>query len=129
MNNTLLNILRKIYFISLFLFLIIYLYPGSIIGYIFYGNLKIQPDLIKNPLGTSINHILAFIYISLIAFVSASKEKLRTNIYFIFSLAFFLEFTHLFIPQRSFELLDLVGNIFGVTISFLMLLLVRSIQR
>ena len=129
MNNTLLNFLRKIYFISLLLFLIIYLYPGSIMGYIFYGNLKIQPDLIESPLGTSINHILAFIYISLIAFVSASKEKLKTTIYFIFSLAFFLEFTHLFIPHRSFELLDLAGNIFGVTISFLILLLVRSIQR
>ena len=129
MNNTLLNFLRKIYFISLLLFLIIYLYPGSIMGYIFYGNLKIQPDLIVSPLGTSINHILAFIYISLIAFVSASKEKLKTTIYFIFSLAFFLEFTHLFISNRSFELLDLAGNIFGVTISFLILLLVRSIQR
>ena len=129
MNNTLLNFLRKIYFISLLLFLIIYLYPGSIIGYIFYGNLKIQPDLIKNSLGTSINHILAFIYISLIAFVSASKKKLKTTIYFIFLLAFFLEFTHLFIPHRSFELLDLAGNIFGVMISFLMLLLVRSTRR
>ena len=129
MNNTLLNFLRKIYFIFLLLFLIIYLYPGSIIGYIFYGNLKIQPDLIKNSLGTSINHILAFIYISLIAFVSASKKKLKTTIYFIFLLAFFLEFTHLFIPHRSFELLDLAGNIFGVMISFLMLLLVRSTRR
>jgi len=41
MQNTLSNIFKIIYLFSLIIFLIIYLYPGSIIGYIFYGDIRI----------------------------------------------------------------------------------------
>ena len=58
------RIIRYLYYFSLLGLLILYLFPGSLIGYFFYGDLGRQPDLIPNPLGTSINHALAFLYLT-----------------------------------------------------------------
>ncbi len=129
MQNTLSNIFKIIYLFSLIIFLIIYLYPGSIIGYIFYGDIRIQPDLIENPMGTSINHILAFTYIASIALLTSSKKGIKTTILFFLLLSIFLELTHLFIPYRSFEVLDLIANLIGTMISFFILLLLKKFKR
>ena len=54
------RIARYLYNFSLTGLLILYLFPGSLIGYFLYGDLGKQPDMIPNPIGTSINHALAF---------------------------------------------------------------------
>ena len=56
MKNTILKLLEYVYYFSLIILLILYLYPGSLLGYFLYGNLEQQPNLIPNPIGTSINH-------------------------------------------------------------------------
>ena len=63
------RIVRFLYYFSLLGLLILYLFPGSLIGYFLYGDLGRQPDLIPNPLGTSINHALAFLYLTILGLV------------------------------------------------------------
>ena len=46
--------------ISNFTIIILYLYPGSILGWILYGNLKSQPQLTGDFLSLSSNHYLLY---------------------------------------------------------------------
>ena len=63
------RIIRYLYYFSLLGLLILYLFPGSLIGYFLYSDLGKQPDLIPNPLGTSINHALAFLYLTILGLI------------------------------------------------------------
>ena len=100
--------------------MILYLFPGSLIGYFLYGNLGQQPNLITNPIGTSINHLIFFSYITSLAIIVRLKVK---NIFTSFKIILFisgiLEILHLIVPNRAFELYDLLANITGVTIVLL----------
>ena len=58
------KLLKFVFYISVLLLIIISLYPGSLIGLLLYGDLSLQPNLVKNPFGTTINHFLAYFYIS-----------------------------------------------------------------
>ena len=59
-NNNILKFTIYLYYLSLIVLLILYLYPGSIIGYFLYGDLGTQPNLVENPIGTSISFFLFF---------------------------------------------------------------------
>ena len=63
-------IIRYLYYFSLAGLLILYLFPGSLIGYFLYGDFSQQPDIIPNPMGTSINHSLAFFYLTILGLTS-----------------------------------------------------------
>ena len=115
MKNTIFEIIKYTYYLFIIILIILYLYPGSLIGYFLYGNLGTQPNFISNPLGTSINHL---IYFSLIT-VLANIIRNRFNIFFlknkfILLLSFFLELSHLIVPNRAFEFFDLLANVIGV---------------
>ena len=60
MKNTIFKLTEYVYYFSLLVLLILYLFPGSLIGYFLYSNLGQQPNLINNPIGTSINHLFFF---------------------------------------------------------------------
>ena len=116
MKNTL-NLLLYIYYFSLVILLILYLFPGSLIGYILYGNLEQQPNLIPNPIGTSINHLIFFSYITTLALIVRSKAiNIFTDYKIILLISFILEILHFIIPNRAFEFYDLIANILGVLI-------------
>ncbi len=123
MKNTIFKLIEYVYYFSLLALLILYLFPGSLIGYFLYGNLGQQPNLITNPLGTSINHLICFSYITLLAIIVRLKIK---NIFNSNKLILFfsciLEISHLIVPNRAFELYDLIANISGV----IMVLLINS---
>ena len=117
MKNTILKLLEYIYYFSLVILIIIYLFPGSLIGYFLYGNLGKQPNLIPNPIGTSINHLIFFSYITALALVIRLKVKnIFTDHKIILFISFILEILHLIIPNRAFELYDLIANMLGVLI-------------
>ena len=117
MKNTILKLLKYIYYFSFVILLILYLYPGSLIGYFLYGNLGQQPNLIPNPIGTSINHFFFFSYITILAFLVRVKIKnIITNYKTILFVAFISEILHLIIPNRAFEFYDLIANMLGVLI-------------
>ena len=100
------------------LFIIFYIYPGSIFGYLIYGNLSKQPQVTPDFYFSS-NHVYAFFIVSLLGFISNTNKKFYT-IYFIF-LSIFLELSHIIIPNRSFQFGDLFGNILGVLISIIII--------
>ena len=123
MKNNVLKLIKYLYYFSLIALLILYLFPGSLIGYLLYGDLGKQPDLIPNPIGTSINHALAFLYLSMLGLISYMRDKsfTQTNI-FLISLSIILELSHYFIPNRSFEFLDLFGNLIGTLIAIIVII-------
>jgi len=115
MKNNILKSIMYLYYLSLVVLLIIYLYPGSIIGYLLYADLGKQPSLINNPIGTAINHFFYFFYLTFLGLIYNLREKKFINgFFFLFLLSFFLELLHFFIPNRAFELNDLLANIIGV---------------
>ena len=107
---------KFIFYISNFILLVLYLFPGSLIGCFLYNDCQLQPQLTKDFL-VSTNHLYAFSLLSIIGlFTYNNSNKLNLlNIYLVL-LSIVLEISHIFIPERGFELPDLFGNLFGVLI-------------
>ena len=107
----------KVIFYSINFFLIfLYLYPGSVFGWLIYGNKKIQPQITSDFLITS-NHFYVFIFIAIIGFFTFKKKKqIKILIIYLILLSIILEIFHLIMPNRSFQWSDLFGNLFGVII-------------
>ena len=126
MKNTIFKLTEYVYYFSLLFLIILYLFPGSLIGYFLYGNLGQQPNLITNPIGTSINHLIFFSYITSLAIIVRLRVK---NIFTSFKVILFisgiLEILHFIVPNRAFELYDLIANITGVTIVLLINSLIK----
>ena len=92
----------------------LYLYPGSIFGYILYGNSSIQPQLTRDFIISS-NHLYAFIIFSALGIIAyQNTKKIKFIIVYLFILSIILELFHFIIPNRDFEMSDLFGNILGV---------------
>jgi len=120
MKNNVLKLIKYLYYFSLIALFILYLFPGSLIGYFLYGDLGKQPNLVDNPIGTSINHFFYFMYLTILAVICNLKQtRVFTNFYFIFSISVLLEVSHYIIPNRAFEYYDLLANVAGVLIIFL----------
>ena len=107
---------KFIFYISNFILLVLYLFPGSLLGYFLYNDFQAQPQLTKDFL-VSTNHLYAFGLLSIIGLFSyKNSNKLNfLNLYLIL-LSVILEILHIFIPVRSFEFSDLFGNLLGVSI-------------
>ncbi len=126
MKNNVLKLIEYLYYFSLAALFILYLFPGSLIGYLLYGDLGKQPNLVDNPIGTSINHLFCFMYLSVLAVICNLKQtQIFTNFYFIILISIFLEASHYIIPNRAFELYDLFANVAGVLMIFLLRKLIR----
>ena len=115
MKNNILKSVMYLYYLSLVILLIIYLFPGSIIGYLLYGDLSKEPILVNNPIGSSINHFFYFFYLTFLGIVyNSTKKKFINSFLLLFALSFLLELLHFLIPNRAFELSDLIANVIGV---------------
>ena len=122
-------IFKYLFYFSLIVLLILYLFPGSLIGYLLYGNFGKQPDLISNPIGTSINHLIFFFYVSIIGFIFRINQKTFLNSFsFLFLVSITLELLHYLIPNRAFELNDLYANSLGVLLAYLIFKFFKKIQ-
>ena len=99
------------------LLIILYIYPGSILGFLVYKDLSRQPQITSDFFSISSNHLYVFIILSLLGLLSI-KKNLLLFFYLIF-ISIFLEVCHLIIPNRSFQFSDLFGNILGVIIPFI----------
>ena len=110
------SILIKAFYFYNLLLLIFYLFPGSILGYFFYKNLHIQPQITKDFIISS-NHFYVFFILSTIGILAyRNTNKIKILINFLLLLSIILEFLHIIIPNRSFEWIDLFGNIMGVVV-------------
>ena len=98
--------------------LILYLYPGSIFGWLVYGDFQKQPSLTSDFIVSS-NHVYAFLVLTILGVLSFKKNKIKILFKYLFSISIILELCHGIIPERSFQYADLFGNFLGVLLVFL----------
>ena len=107
----------KIFFYVINLLLIIlYLFPESLFGCIFFDNCKIQPKITSDFIISS-NHFYAFGFVTILGFLTfLNSEKLKQVLYYLLVISVLLEVFHIVIPERSFQWSDLFGNLLGVIV-------------
>ena len=129
MKNNIFFYVKYLFYFSFIILLILYLFPGSLIGFFLYGDLGRQPDLISNPLGTSINHFIFFFYLSILGFLlKNNNKKFIFSFSFLFLISIILELLHYFIPNRAFELNDLYANSLGVLIAYFIFKILKKLK-
>ena len=107
---------KFIFYLCNLILIILYLFPGSLLGWFLYNDLSLQPQITPDFI-ISTNHLYAYIVLSVIGFLTFRKNNQFNilSIYLIF-LSIVLEVLQYFIPNRSFEFSDLFGNLLGVII-------------
>ena len=107
----------KIFFYVINLLLIVlYLFPGSLLGCIFLDNCKVQPKITSDFIISS-NHFYAFGFVTILGFLTfLNSEKLKQVLYYLLVISVLLEVFHILIPERSFQWSDLFGNLLGVIV-------------
>ena len=111
--------LKFVFHTSILFLIVLSLFPGSLLGLLFYGDLSQQPNLIENPAGTTINHFIFYVYVSSLGFFLYLRNKnLQKLVYGLFFLSIILEVFHFLVPNRAFQLGDLIGNILGVLVAY-----------
>jgi hypothetical protein len=99
--------------------IILYLFPGSILGWFLYNDHLIQPQITRDFIISS-NHVYAFVILSCLGVFSFhNTKKINFLSVYLFLLSIFLELFHIIIPNRGFEMSDLFGNIAGVILVIL----------
>jgi len=114
------KLIKSLFYLSNIVIILFYLYPGSILGCFFYKDCQTQPQLTKDFIIFSSNHVYVFITLSFLGFLSF-RNNIRNIFVYLLTLSTFLEIMHLVIPNRGFEIPDLLGNILGVIISYTIL--------
>ena len=119
---------KSIFFLLNLILIFFYLFPGSILGWVVYDDFSSQPQITPDFIVSS-NHVYAFLIVSIIGFLTYKNSigKLLLSMYLIL-LSIVLEICHLFIPERSFELPDLFGNLLGVVIILIINLLLKKYE-
>jgi len=112
---------KIIFHILNIIFIILYIYPGSLLGFLIYKDISKQPQISPDFMVSS-NHVYAFLLLSFLGLVSYLKT-FKIIILYLISISIILELLHLIIPNRSFQFSDLFGNIIGVLLSIFILIL------
>tara|TARA_Y100000022_G_C13140567_1_gene324746 strand:+ start:278 stop:667 length:390 start_codon:yes stop_codon:yes gene_type:complete len=110
--------LKLVFYIANTTLILLYIFPGSILGWFLYDDVGIQPQISPNFIVSS-NHVYAFSVLSILGYLSYEIKKLKFIFSYLFFISIFLELLHLIIPNRGFEFSDLFGNIMGVSIIYL----------
>ena len=110
----------KIGFYSANIILItLYLFPGSILGCFVYEDCYKQPQITQDFI-VSTNHVYAFILLTCLGIFSYhNTNKINFLVLYLILLSIILELFHTIIPNRRFEMSDLIGNIVGVILVIL----------
>ena len=107
---------KLIFYCTNFFLIFLYLFPGSVLGWIIYSDKKIQPQITPDFFISS-NHFYVFIFLTILGFLTFKKKnQIRILIIYLILLSVILEIFHLFMPERSFQWSDLFGNLLGVVI-------------
>ena len=104
------------------IFVFLYVYPGSLLGFFIYKDISKQPQISADFFSLSSNHVFAFLLLSSLGLLGYFKS-LRIIILYLILSSISLELLHLFIPNRSFQFSDLFGNIVGVLVPIFILIL------
>ena len=117
---------KIIFYLSNFLLIFLYIFPGSLIGMIIYDDKNKQPQITPDFVISS-NHLYVFIILSVLGFLSFLDERqIKFLTIYLILLSVILEVFHLIIPGRSFQWSDLFGNLFGVMIVIIINILINK---
>ena len=107
---------KFIFYLSNLILIFLYLFPGSVLGWLLYRDLSLQPQITPDFI-ISTNHLYAFVILSIIGNLTFKKPNQFVFLsFYLISLSIILEILQYFIPKRSFEFSDLFGNLVGVVI-------------
>ena len=116
------KLLITVFYIANLVMIVLYLYPGSLLGCFLYNDCNIEPLItvnfvISSNYAISSNHFYAFITLSTLGiFAYRNTKKIKFLVKYLFLLSIILELLHIPIPIRAFEWGDLFGNILGITL-------------
>ena len=117
--SKIISFLKLIFYISIAFLVIVSVFPGCLLGLLFYGDSNLQPQLVKNPFGSTINHFIYYLYVSLLGLLLYQKSNFFKKLVFtLFFLSIFLETIQVILPIRAFQIGDLIGNILGVLVAY-----------
>ena len=118
--------LRILFHVLTLLLIILSLYPGSILGFLLYGDFGLHPRVTKDFGYISSNHLYVYFLISVLGFFSYLRDrKFKLVVIYLFFLSIILEVVHLVIVERAFQIADLTGNILGVLIAYTIVLIYK----
>ena len=110
------SIFKIFFYLINLLLIILYLFPGSLFGCVFFDNCKVQPQITSDFIISS-NHFYAFGLVTILGYLTFfNSEKLNQVLYYLLVISVLLEVFHILIPERSFQWSDLFGNLFGVIV-------------
>ena len=124
------SFLKFIFYISVFFLIIVSLYPGSLLGILFYGDPGLKPNLAWNPfytplpahlykIGSIINHFIVYFFISIFGLCLYLRNRnFQKLVYGLFFLSILLEILQFVAPKRAFEIFDLSANFAGVLVAY-----------
>ena len=116
------------FYLCNFTLIILYLFPGSILGWFLYNDVSLQPQITPDLIVSS-NHVYAFLMLSFVGFFTYKKiEELKFLSIYLILLSIILEILHYFIPERSFEFSDLFGNLIGVVIVIIISFFIKKYE-
>ena len=119
---------KIIFYIINFVLILLYLFPGSLIGCFLYDDCKLQPQITPDFI-IATNHLYAFAFLSIIGLLTFKKtDKITFIILYLITISVVLELFHHFIPDRSFEYSDLFGNLIGVIIIIIFFNLLKKYE-
>ena len=86
-------------------FIVLYVYPGSILGFLVYRELQKQPQLTSDFFSSSVssNHVYAFLVLSLLGLIAYYKSKKLLILNYLILSSIILEavsYTHLTLPTN-----------------------------
>mgnify|MGYP001471345990 FL=1 len=111
---------KFIFYIFNFFLIILYLFPGSLLGLFLYNDLTSQPQITPDFI-ISTNHLYAFLIVSTVGFLTYNRSNQFIYIsFYLIILSLLLEVLHYFIPGRTFQFSDLFGNLLGVLIMLIL---------
>ncbi len=124
---------KSIFYLINTIFAIFYLFPGSILGYLLYKNFNKQPQLTDDfnflLFNFSSNHVFAFLILSFFGFLLFYEKKKKIILTYFFSISIFFELLHIYIPNRSFQISDLYGNILGILMSLILFIFFSYVKK
>ena len=105
------NFFKFLFFLNIFLLSLISLYPGNLIGLIFFG------DDTTFPGSDKLHHFLSYLILSVLGSLAYyEKFFFYKLLIFLILIGFFLELFQIWIPNRYFEFLDIFANFFGIIV-------------
>ena len=78
--------LKILFYVSFCFLVFISLFPGSIFGFLIYGDIKKTPYIINYSLENTFSHLLTYLYISILGFFIYLREFYTKNIFLFFKI-------------------------------------------